>query len=51
MPIILTPKPFTQGLDYVSVSDIMDEWRKVEAENMWRFAELLFNSMILHGRR
>lgn len=36
-------------LDYVSVSDIMDEWRKVEAENMWRFAELLFDSMILHG--
>lgn len=36
-------------LDYVSVTDIMDEWRKVEAENMWRFAELLFNSMIIHG--
>lgn len=36
-------------LDYVSVADIMDEWRKVEAENMWRFAELLFDSMILHG--
>jgi poly(A) polymerase len=36
-------------LDYVSVTDIMDEWRKVEAENMWRFAELLFESMILHG--
>ncbi len=36
-------------LDYVSVSDIIDEWRKVEAENMWRFAELLFDSMILHG--
>ena len=36
-------------LDYVSVTDIMDEWRKVEAENMWRFAELLFDSMILHG--
>lgn len=36
-------------LDYVSVTDFMDEWRKVEAENMWRFAQLLFESMILHG--
>lgn len=38
-----------RALDYVSVTDIMDEWRKVEAENMYRFAELLFESMILHG--
>ncbi|MFO8031493.1 MAG: HD domain-containing protein [Desulfohalobiaceae bacterium] len=36
-------------LDYVSVSDIMQEWRKVEAENMYRFVQLLFQSMILHG--
>lgn len=36
-------------VDYVSVSDIMDEWRKVEAENMWLFVKLLFDSMILHG--
>lgn len=36
-------------LDYVSVTDLMDEWRKVEAENMWRFAQLLFDTMILHG--
>ncbi len=36
-------------LDYVSVSDLMDEWRKVEAENMHRFVQLLFESMILHG--
>ncbi len=36
-------------LDYVSVTDLMDEWRKVEAENMHRFAGLLFESMILHG--
>jgi len=36
-------------LDYVSVTDIMDEWRKVEAENMWRFVQLLFDTMILHG--
>ncbi|EPR41946.1 metal dependent phosphohydrolase [Desulfovibrio sp. X2] len=36
-------------LDYVPVTDIMDEWRKVEAESMWRFVQLLFDSMILHG--
>ncbi|MFO7728446.1 MAG: HD domain-containing protein [Desulfonatronovibrio sp.] len=36
-------------LDYVSVTDFMDEWRKVEAENMHSFVQLLFESMILHG--
>jgi len=36
-------------LDYVSISDIMDEWRKVEAENMWFFVKLLYDSTILHG--
>ena len=36
-------------LDYVSVTDIMDEWRKVEAENMWEFVRLLFECQILHG--
>ena len=36
-------------LDYVSISDIMDEWRKVEAENMWKFVQLLFDTMLLHG--
>ncbi len=36
-------------LDYVSVTDLMDEWRNVEAENMHRFVQLLFESMILHG--
>lgn len=36
-------------LDYVAVPEIMDEWRKVEAENMWRFVSLLFDTMILHG--
>ncbi|MFW5730400.1 MAG: HD domain-containing protein [Desulfonatronovibrionaceae bacterium] len=36
-------------LDYVSVTDFMDEWRKVEAENMYKFVQLLFESMILHG--
>jgi len=35
-------------LDYVSVKDIMDEWRKVEAENMGNFVELLYDTMILH---
>lgn len=36
-------------LDYVPVTDIMDEWRKVEAENMHVFVRLLYESMILHG--
>lgn len=36
-------------LDCVSVADFMDEFRKVEAENMWLFVKLLFESMILHG--
>lgn len=36
-------------LDYVSITDIMDEWRKVEAENLHTFVKLLFDSMILHG--
>ncbi len=35
-------------LDYVSVKDIMDEWRKVEAENMATFVELLYDTMVLH---
>ncbi len=36
-------------LDYVAVNDLMQEWRKVEAENMHHFLQLLFQSMILHG--
>ena len=36
-------------VDYVPVYDIMDEWRKVEAENMWYFVQLLFDTQILHG--
>lgn len=36
-------------LDYVPVTDIMDEWRKVEAENMYKFVQLMFDSMMLHG--
>ncbi len=36
-------------LDYVPVTDLMDEWRKVEAENMHEFVRLLYESMILHS--
>lgn len=36
-------------LDYCPVSDIMDEWRKVEAENLWQFVQLLLECQILHG--
>ena len=36
-------------LDYCPVADIMDEWRKVEAENLWQFVQLLFECQILHG--
>lgn len=36
-------------LDYVSAADIMDEWRKVEAENMWLFTKLMFECQVLHG--
>ncbi len=36
-------------LDYVPMPDFIDEWRKVEAESMHRFLELLFDSMLLHG--
>ncbi len=36
-------------LDYVPAADFVDEWRKVEPENMWRFLDLLFESQILHG--
>jgi poly(A) polymerase len=36
-------------LDYVPASDIMDEWRKVEAENLYRFARMLHDALILHG--
>lgn len=36
-------------LDYCPVTDIMDEWRKVEAENMHAFVQLLFECQILHG--
>jgi poly(A) polymerase len=36
-------------MDYVSITDIMDEWRKVEAENMWDFVRLLFECQLLHS--
>lgn len=36
-------------LDYVSISDVMDEWRKVEAENLWLFVKMLYDLQILHG--
>ncbi len=36
-------------LDYVSITDIIDEWRKVEAENMHAFVRLMYDSMIMHG--
>ena len=36
-------------LDYVPATDIMDEWRKVAAESMYRFVRLLFDSHILQG--
>jgi poly(A) polymerase len=36
-------------LDYVPVTDIMDEWSRVEAENMWHFVKLLNSSQVLHG--
>lgn len=36
-------------LDYVPSKDIMDEWRKVAAESMYRFVRLLFDAHILQG--
>ncbi len=36
-------------LDYVPIRDIMDEWRQVQAENMWRFVKLLVDCQIMHG--
>jgi poly(A) polymerase len=36
-------------LDYVPMPDFIDEWRKVEAEAMYKFVQLLFDSMLLHG--
>ena len=36
-------------LDYVSVADIVDEWRKVMVGSMAEFVRLLFDTQILHG--
>ncbi|MEG1609962.1 MAG: HD domain-containing protein, partial [Bilophila sp.] len=36
-------------LDYVPAREIMEEWRKVAAESMWKFVQLLFDAQILHG--
>ena len=36
-------------LDYVPIQHIMEEWRKVAAENMWKFVRMLFDSQIMHG--
>jgi poly(A) polymerase len=35
-------------MDYVPTQDIMDEWRKVEAENLWHFVQLMYDAHILH---
>ena len=35
--------------DYVPAADIMDEWRKVQPQRMWRFVQLLYDAHILHG--
>lgn len=36
-------------LDYVPAQSIMEEWRMVSAETMWKFVRLLYDSQILHG--
>ncbi len=36
-------------LDYVPVQSIMDEWRKVAPEAMWKFVKLLYDAHILQG--
>ena len=36
-------------LDYVPICDIMDEWRKVAAESLWKFVQLLYDAHILQG--
>ena len=36
-------------LDYVPARDIMDEWRKVQPQSMWRFVQYLLDSHVMHG--
>jgi poly(A) polymerase len=38
-----------QVLEFVPMADFLDEWHKVEAECMYKFFGLLFDSMLLHG--
>ena len=39
----------TRVLDYVPIVDVMNEWRKVAAESLWKFVQLLYDAHILHG--
>ncbi|GHU91517.1 HD family phosphohydrolase [Deltaproteobacteria bacterium] len=39
----------TRVLDYVALTDIMNEWRKVAAESLYRFVRLLHDAHILQG--
>lgn len=36
-------------LDYTPARDIMDEWRKVQPDKMWRFVTYLIDSQVIHG--
>ncbi len=36
-------------LDYVAVQEIMNEWRKVAPERMWKFVQLMYDAHILQG--
>ncbi|MDR0827062.1 MAG: HD domain-containing protein [Desulfovibrio sp.] len=36
-------------LNYVPARSIMEEWRKVEAPNMWKFLRMLFDSQLMSG--
>ncbi len=35
-------------VDYCPVAELMNEWRKVEAENLWAFVKMLKDSTLLH---
>lgn len=39
----------TRILDYVPAREIMEEWRHVAAQSMWKFVRLLYDAHILHG--
>lgn len=36
-------------LDYVPARDIMDEWRQVKPDCMWRFVQYLLDAHVMHG--